>query len=1435
MSKKMQSAIISALLAGKAWIFDDDETLKEIYGLGLDMFKEPHQHLSDKQRVSLNAMLDVAEALAGKDRYDILEGKEQSGWGAGRDALNHWFKEQKISAAFIERIDQALEVSQVLPIQLIQREKSEEFPEVKDADSGKEDVVLAILGTEALSRPLTGEFRDACNTILHHAWERHRKQYRQAKKALEKKRIKSMSLVKKIEDTKYVTQKMLCDATKAVKAYRDAVSWFPAEEEKANGLAEHEEFLKQVVVTAVAQAKKRPKEKITAESFSSPARRRRALCACRVKPVVLAAAGDIDEIWALYVQLFEVVPGEAFVPQMDLDDRNPSGQDDWQRSDDLGVEGFSNMDDAQLNHLLQFPGGRPALFAEFRSQGGKCAWDKAVSSDFIEGNTDMQPLSLLWHQRVGVAALADKMWLKKENSGGVPGILVADDVGVGKMALMMGAIVMIIDAYWIQEVVAGRGKPTGVTVDLNKTNVRKAPMLEERPFFAGQATIPSLPHVIVVPNSLVGQWYAELRTFFAPKAVEIYEYPTAEKQFRAFWTGDWATSKTPLVNRVILVSHSVMTTSGKAFDVRKGKAGKNTGKAADAQRHIKSQVLTKTCIWFEQKFLTCVVDEAHVFRNPTANFYALLELTKAVLVSLLPTATPLYTSPKDLCNLGRLARIPYFCGHQGDDCEKEHWKSLRAARSAISRQDKEEAATHTVKILAGGATTATTEYEESASTARARDVTREWISDIKQGYSGHVIRRTVESKTHDGKKINDMLPPYRMIIVPVHMKGDEMENINDGLDRISNKMMEGDSESFNTKFYLVARTKVAFPRHTSPTYPTVKTLEEWSNVRSTKVDVLVTLLTWHLESDGHPVHEFNVDSNFGKDEGQEVYPNARNQEFPHLMSMGKRKILVYTEFPMMVPLLSSGLKLHNIVPLTLNGSHGVDERNEIVKKFNADPSARVLLFSSVGAVGLNLTVASVVILFDQCWSRMLVNQIIGRAWRLGQQEVVLVYNMVALGTVDVLMVEHGEGKGTMLEQFLSVNPGTHSYFCVIISTHHTNKHNTFQPYQPHQPTKPTTPPNPTNQPGIANRLQLAAAGGRHVQDCDNDGEEDSTSDDDTEAQETSPNAPSQPVAESPRDTVSRKLYTRPAKVMKTGSKCSEDGEVLDLTLPDDSEQPEPEPEPNGGLPPLPAGGSSPPAGPLGELPAAGNKGDPKHVTGTGSGSHGQPPLMQDKQGNARADAPSSSSPNKEPLSQHICTTRAGVELKPETRLQPLVGATMDNDSNFAEVHNDASLCDDANMFDPLTMENDIPMSPQTCVHQEHELMGGLLDEPTQMMSRASLATSQPIQDHTSNLSHSRSWKTIAKRRRSSTASSGSSSTNPCPLKSPPHISPPQKKVVVLASRASSNIVTPSTSRPLRSYSAAPIPTNAPVPRGARIGPGFFRGKGTGNYTRGTPR
>jgi hypothetical protein len=230
-----------------------------------------------------------------------------------------------------------------------------------------------------------------------------------------------------------------------------------------------------------------------------------------------------------------------------------------------------------------------------------------------------------------------------------------------------------------------------------------------------------------------------------------------------------------------------MTTSGKVFDMRKGTAGHNSGKSSDDARSIKLCGQAAKCLWADRQFLTVSIDEAHEMRNLNSNFYATLEITKVAIIKLLSSGTPLYTSPKvcllslsvnmnsefpqDLCNLGRLARIPYFVGRDGDDREKEHWKKLRAARRALTREDKEEAAAHTIQRMSGEQT----EYEEPEVKMRIRKVTSAWIAAIKRGYSGRVIRRTVESKTFDGRKVNDTLVPYTMVIVPVHLDNAELD------------------------------------------------------------------------------------------------------------------------------------------------------------------------------------------------------------------------------------------------------------------------------------------------------------------------------------------------------------------------------------------------------------------------------------------------------------------------------------------------------------------------------------------------------------------------------------------------------------------------------------------------------------------------------------
>ncbi|KAG2355244.1 hypothetical protein BDR07DRAFT_1493393 [Suillus spraguei] len=675
--------------------------------------------------------------------YKVLEGKSEGGWSAGRAALKKWFQKQQVTPGMRDRIDEVYNNLGVAPMQLINEglEEGEDFPNIIESERAKEDVLLAIAGDHALERVPRGDFRDALTSINHHAWERHRKRFRHAEKGLPNKKLAAAMTVKEIEDADEVTASQLHEATKAVKALSMAVAWFPAEQDQ---VAEYQEFLKEVIIIAVAKARKVPKEKVTVKTDNTPGRKRGAQRARKVKTASLIAAGDVEEIWALYVQLFETEPGQL-EPVQDEEDLENSGKAAWlEQSEDLGVDGWREMDNDKLNHLLQFPGGKPALFAEFRSKRGLCTWDEASTSKFVEENDDMEPLSLLWHQCVGVATIMDKIWSATKSDDEVPGILIADEVGVGKTALTMGLIAFVIDAFWVQDVTAGRGRPDGVTSTINMMNVRPAPILAsqplvlvlllellelldfvmsllllfflsmcdvvagrsgplreplsgvmllplwfmisvcdvgagrsgplreplsvewfdvvaavvldqpERPFFAGLDAIPNLPHVIIVPNSLNSQWFSELRTFFAPKALEVYNYPTAENEFGDFFNGAWAKSSTPLIHRIILVNHSVMLTSRKVFDTRKGVAGHNSNKASNDMCSLKLRKQAAKCLWAGQKFLTVSVDE----------------VTRASIVKLLASGTPLYTGPMDLCNVGRLAHIPYFMGKSGDERTK---------------------------------------------------------------------------------------------------------------------------------------------------------------------------------------------------------------------------------------------------------------------------------------------------------------------------------------------------------------------------------------------------------------------------------------------------------------------------------------------------------------------------------------------------------------------------------------------------------------------------------------------------------------------------------------------------------------------------------------------------------------------------------------------
>jgi len=93
--------------------------------------------------------------------------------------------------------------------------------------------------------------------------------------------------------------------------------------------------------------------------------------------------------------------------------------------------------------------------------------------------------------------------------------------------------------------------------------------------------------------------------------------------------------------------------------------------------------------------------------------------------------------------------------------------------------------------------------------------------------------------------------------------------------------------------------------------------------------------------------------------------------------------------------------LPSVSHLRLDGSVEANKRQDIVNKFNGDPSYDVLLLTtSVGGLGLNLTGADTVIFVEHDWNPQKDLQAMDRAHRIGQKKVVNVYRLITRGTLE---------------------------------------------------------------------------------------------------------------------------------------------------------------------------------------------------------------------------------------------------------------------------------------------------------------------------------------------------------------------------------------------------------------------------------------------------
>ncbi|KAL8807185.1 MAG: hypothetical protein Q9182_000867 [Xanthomendoza sp. 2 TL-2023] len=132
---------------------------------------------------------------------------------------------------------------------------------------------------------------------------------------------------------------------------------------------------------------------------------------------------------------------------------------------------------------------------------------------------------------------------------------------------------------------------------------------------------------------------------------------------------------------------------------------------------------------------------------------------------------------------------------------------------------------------------------------------------------------------------------------------------------------------------------------------------------------------------------------------------------PFLFKKG-HKVILFSQFSRQLDFLEEwATTLHGWNVCRIDGGVKAEDRSEQIEAFNKNKDFRLFLLSTrAGGLGINLTSADTVILYDSDWNPQQDLQAQDRAHRIGQTRPVIVYRLATKGTVEQTLLERADGK-----------------------------------------------------------------------------------------------------------------------------------------------------------------------------------------------------------------------------------------------------------------------------------------------------------------------------------------------------------------------------------------------------------------------------------------
>lgn len=137
------------------------------------------------------------------------------------------------------------------------------------------------------------------------------------------------------------------------------------------------------------------------------------------------------------------------------------------------------------------------------------------------------------------------------------------------------------------------------------------------------------------------------------------------------------------------------------------------------------------------------------------------------------------------------------------------------------------------------------------------------------------------------------------------------------------------------------------------------------------------------------------------------------------------RALVFSQFTSHLALIRKELDKQGIEYLYLDGGVSVNERAELVKRFQSGEQSLFLISLKAGGTGLNLTAADYVIHLDPWWNPAVEDQASDRVYRIGQTRPVTIYRLIAAQTIEEKIIRLHQTKKSLADSLLDGSDMAH--------------------------------------------------------------------------------------------------------------------------------------------------------------------------------------------------------------------------------------------------------------------------------------------------------------------------------------------------------------------------------------------------------------------------